>query len=190
MLSQFVIDNVENYKYGKHIIREKGEFIQRTFEVSPAVVCVSVNTVEEIVKYLLERWEVPVEYSRIKQYILEVSTKGIDFKTIKGSEYSAQDYRKVKQAFDHYSYERTSFAVTRRQYSYSFGPKLCMHSIQFFEDYKHAILEFRSCDYIKKFPFDLLLISSMCEAYKLDIEKLYCFIGSLHYYDADTWKLN
>ena len=190
MLSQFVIDNVENYKYGKHIIREKGTFIQRTFEVSPAVVCVSVKTIEEIVKYLLERWEVPVEYSRIKQYILEVSTKGIDFKTIRGSEYSALDYRKVKQAFDHYSYERTSFTVTRRQYSYSFGPKLCMHSIQFFEDYKHAILEFRSCDYIKKFPFDLLLISSMCEAYKLDVEKIYCFIGSLHYYDADTWKLN
>lgn len=190
MLNQFVINNVENYKYGKYLIRKKGTFIQQTFELSPAVVCVSVNAIEEIVKYLLERWEVPVEYSHIKQSILEVSMNGIDFKTIKGSEYNALDYRKVKPAFDHYSYERTSFAVTRRQYSYSFGPMLCMHSLQFFEDYKHAILEFRSCDYIKKFPFDLLLIASMCEAYKLDIEKIYCFIGSLHYYDVDSWKLN
>lgn len=190
MLNQFAIDCVESYRHGKQLIRRRGEFVQRTFEISPALVCVSIDSIDKIVKYLLERWEIPVEYSLIKQYILEVSMKGIDFKTIKGSEYSALDYRKVKQAFDHYSYERTSFAVTRRQYSYSFGPKLCMHSIQFFEDYKHAILEFRSCDYIKKFPFDLLLISSMCEKYKFDIEEIYCFFGSLHYYEEDTWKLN
>lgn len=189
MINLLTLDGIESYKYGKYLIRKNGNFIQQTFELSPVMVCVPINAIEEIVKYLLKRWEVPVEYSHIKQCILEVSTKGIDFKTIKGSEYSALDYRKVKFAFDHYAYERMSFAVTRRQYSYSFGPKLCMHSIQFFEDYKHAILEFRSCDYIKKFPFDLLLIASMCDAYRLSIENLYCFIGSLHYYDADSWKL-
>ena len=186
---QFTIEDFGSYLHGKNLIRNNGEFVRLTFEVAPATVSVSFSAIEEIIKRQLEHWQVSLSYDQIVERILAVACEGINFRDIKGSEYIGDDYRRLRQVFDMYKYERTSFAVTRRQYSYVFGEKLCMYSIQFFEDYKRVIVNFRSCDYIKKFPFDLLMVKALCELYKFDITRIFCNFGSLHYYDADTWKL-
>lgn len=186
---QFAIEDFYSYKDGKQLIRKMGRFVRLTFEVCPATISVSTGAIRTLVEHQLQHWEVPLTFDQISLYLLDVALKGIDFKDIKGSEYIGRDYYKLKHVFALYKYERTSFIVTRRQYAYTFGEKLCMNGIQFFEDNRLCIVNFRSCDYIKKFPFDILLINSLCLHYGFCIDRIFCNFGSLHYYDADNWKL-
>lgn len=163
---------------------------QKYNELCPCVVEVEKNCIEEIAQNTFEKRNTVHnkfgnDWERFKMNMNHVIYGREDFTDIPGSEYIGSDYAKVQRAFSFYAHERISDTVTRRQYSYSFGEKLCMNGIQIFEDQKLAILNFRSCDYIKKFPFDLLFINILLNDYAVKVDKIYCIFGSLHIYDGD-----
>lgn len=186
-------DFVEKVKMIKiHGTHEQVGF-QKYNELCPCVVEVERDCIENIAKNTFEgRNEVHNKFGNDWERFLIQMNHVIygreDFTDIPGSEYIGSDYAKVQRAFSFFAHERISGEVTRRQYCYNFGEKLCMNGIQFFEDKKLVILNFRSCDYIKKFPFDLLFINILLNDYNVKVDKLYCVFGSLHIYDGDKIK--
>lgn len=156
-------------------------------ELCPCVVEVSTNCIHDIARnfFNIKNKNENIDFNDFVRIMKDVIYKGEDFTEIPGSEYIGSDYEKVKKCFNFYSYERQSGLLIRRQFSYSFNEKLCMNGMQIFEDEKLMILNFRSCDYVKKLSFDLYFINTLIEDFGLGIDKIYCIFGSLHIYKGE-----
>ena len=163
---------------------------QKYHELCPCVAEVKTDCIESVAKYFFDKrnpWKHKDrdDFLILKTIMNHVIYNREDFTDIPGSEYIGSDYWKVHRAFSFYAHERITDTVTRRQYSYQFDEKLCMNGMQIFEDQSLMILNFRSCDYIKKFPLDLLFIKILMDDFNVKCDKIYCIFGSLHTYDHD-----
>lgn len=159
-------------------------------ELCPCVVEVSTNCIYDIVQKFFDIKNKKNDhcfkkFEEFEHIMKNVIYNGDDFTEFPGSEYIGSDYEKVRKSFSYYNYEKTCGILTRRQFSYSFNEKLCMNGMQIFEDEKLMILNFRSCDYIKKFPFDLYFIKKLLDDFDVNIDKIYCVFGSLHIYKGE-----
>lgn len=172
------------FRHGKK--KEVGN--QKYTELCPCCVEVNFDCINELAKkvyFKKAKTNSDIKYLSFVNKMNYVIYRQEKFTDIKGSEYFGEDYEKVQRSFSLYVKESINGLRTRRQFSYSFGEKLCMNGMQIFEDEGIIILNFRSCDYIKKFPFDLLFIKILIDDYCLSIKKVICNFGSLHIYSED-----
>lgn len=172
------------FRHGKK--KEVGN--QKYTELCPCCVEVNFDCINELAKkvyFKKAKTNSDIKYLSFVNKMNYVVYRQENFTDIKGSEYFGSDYEKVQKSFSLYVKESINGLRTRRQFSYSFGEKLCMNGMQIFEDEGIIILNFRSCDYIKKFPFDLLFIKILIDDYCLNIKKVICNFGSLHIYSGD-----
>lgn len=187
------INSYEDYVNKVNIIlrhgkkKEVGD--QKYTELCPCVIEIKTSCIEKIACEMFDRKnphnKVNFNYSHFKYIMKQVIYGDIDFNEIPGSDYASRDYLKEKEAFIKYANDRKSDEVTRRQYLYYFEENSCCNEIQIFEDEKIAIINFRSCDYIKKFPFDVLMFKILMDDFDVKCDKFYCIFGSLHIYDGD-----
>lgn len=186
------IKSYEDYVDKKNVIhlhgKEKEVGNQKYTELCPCCVEVNFDCINELAKKVYfnrAKTNSNIKYLSFVNKMNYVIYRQEKFTDIKGSEYFGEDYEKVQRSFSLYVKEFINGLRTRRQFSYSFGEKLCMNGMQIFEDEGIIILNFRSCDYIKKFPFDLLFIKILIDDYCLNIKKVICNFGSLHVYSGD-----
>lgn len=185
----FEINNVNDYKEKRNYIDTLGkEYMVNGMtykELAPCCVEVSKNCIDEVAKYsLLEKTD-KIEYKDFRRTLYKVLYGTENFTEIEGSDYMAEHYVGDLKAFKDYVYERDNKFATRRQFMYQLSKRSCMNEIQFFEHEGFILLNFRSCDYIKKFPFDLLLIKILIDEFNINCNKFICVFGSLHIYDGD-----
>ena len=170
--------------------KEHNKGMQFYKELCPCVVEIQTDCIRDIAKRFFESrnpWNSPDgnDFCRFETVMNHVIYGKEDFTDIPGSEYIGSDYYRVYRCFSFYKHEKIAGILTRRQFSYCFDEKLCMNGMQIFEDEKLMILNFRSCDYVKKFPLDLFFIKILLDDYKVDIDKIYCIFGSLHIYKGE-----
>ena len=177
------IKSFEDYKDKIKIFKLHGRRINETYELSPCVVEIKTDCIKDLVKKSLG-------YDDFSYYLLFSDM----FSCVKEKEiiyinddvfYNGEDYSGVTKSFDNYLSDKENKTRTRRQFNYHFNEKLCVHGVQFFEDKKFLIINFRSCDYIKKFPLDVLLFYTLCVNYDIKVDTFYCFFGSLHIYKKE-----
>lgn len=180
MNNSLVIKNFNDYNDKKKIFKIHGRDVCNTKELSPCIVEVDVSGIRDIVMKSLNYDDISYSSLYIDLYSCVISSEML---WITGEVYyNGEDYSGVVKAFKKYIEDKE--IRTRRQFNYHFDEKLCVHGIQFFEDLNFLVINFRSCDYINKFPIDLLLFKIMCDMYEVDIKKFYCFFGSLHIYNS------
>lgn len=188
-MNTIVIESIADYANKRKIIEYHGKKYNvngtKYKELAPCCVEVKTKCIEAVAKFSLECKTKKIKYDAFRQTLQNVLHGTEDFTEIKGSDYMAEHYTGDVKAFCDYKNERENKLVTRRQFMYQLSKRSCMNEIQFFEEEGFIILNFRSCDYIKKFPFDLLLIKILIDEFNIKCDKIYCLIGSLHIYNGD-----
>lgn len=184
------INNIYDYIKGKEKILTKGNKYEvnntKYTEFLPCFVEVNYDIIEVLASHILFiRSNNTIQYHDFKNKLNGVLHDKCDFLDIEGSDYKADHYVGDIKAFNEYIKDKKENKYTRRQFIYQLSKRSCMNEIQFFEEEKTVILNFRSCDYIKKFIFDLLLMKILLDEYKIKCDRICCFIGSLHIYDGD-----
>lgn len=190
-MNTLTIKNYKEYVDKQALFKRHGFHVNGTYELSPCVVEIEAKVIDGLADTYLFLNHKEVGWPKLLAGLMNVTLKGADFTAISGSEYIGKDYKSVLECFNSYKNDKESDKTkeARRRFNYMFNEKLCMYGMQIFEDRGILILNFRSCDYIKKLPFDLLLIYNMVQIYGLNIKKFYCNFGSLHIYEKDFDKL-
>lgn len=187
-MNTITIKNFDDYANKLLIFAQHGKRIDGTRELSPAVIEMNQDAIESVVTgWLKMNGIAEIDFGYVMDEFKEFMKGRRDFTEIEGSEYIASDYDIVNRKFSYYSFERDSRTqyTGRRQFNYHFNEKLCLHGMQIFEDLGTMILNFRSCDYLKKFPLDIYMMAKHCRDRGIEVHKFYCIFGSLHCYDND-----